>query len=475
MSGSDKYHVAIDLGASGGRVALGRVSGGRLDFEIVHRFTNRAVPLGRHLFWDMLGLWREIRDGLKRAAAQAPVASVGVTTWGVDYALLDRDGLAIDMVHSHRDPRNEGGYVLAERRVSRDAIYRATGIQFMPLNTLPQLMAARHDAPGLFDYVAHFLMLPDLIHHWLCGSLAGEHSNASTTQLYDPVGRCWADGLIDALGLPRGIFPKLVEPGTVLGPVLPEIATDLGLEATLVVAPATHDTASAVAAVPAEGVDWAYVSSGTWCLVGVERPSPVISDAGLTANVTNEQGVGGTTRLLRNATGLFLLQESMHAWGDPPIADVLAAAARVATPTPFDVGDPRFLRAGQDMPERIAAWCRERGLAPPQSRAEITCSILHSLAGGIADCLDRVVAVSGGSVSTVHVVGGGSRIALLNQAIADVTGRNVLAGPVEATTAGNLLVQAEALGVVPHGGTRAVMRDSSEVRRFSPRASTSRP
>lgn len=475
MSVSDKHHVAIDLGASGGRVALGRVADGRLAFEIVHRFPNRAVPLGRHLYWDMLGLWREIRDGLKRAAAQAPVASVGVTTWGVDYALLDRDGLAIDMVHSYRDPRNEGGYAFAKRRVSRDAIYRATGIQFLPLNTLPQLMAARQDAPGLFDRAAHLLMLPDLIHHWLCGSLAGEHSNASTTQLYDPVGRCWADGLMESLGLPRRIFPKLVEPGTVLGPVLPEIAADLGLEATLVVAPATHDTASAVAAVPAEGAGWAYVSSGTWCLVGVERPGPVISDAGLAGNVTNEQGVGGTTRLLRNATGLFLLQESMRAWGDPPITDVLAAAAQVAAPTLFDVGDPRFLRAGRDMPERIAAWCCERGLAPPRSRAEIACSILHSLARGIADCLDRVVSVSGESVSTVHVVGGGSRIALLNQAIADATGRNVLAGPVEATTAGNLLLQAEALGVMARGGTRAVMRASTDIARFTPGAPAPTP
>jgi rhamnulokinase len=440
MSVSEPRHVAIDLGASGGRVALGGGAAGRLDFEIVHRFPNRAIPLGSHLYWDMLGLWREISEGLKRAAARAPVASIGVTTWGVDYALLDRDGLAIGMVHSYRDRRNEGGYALAERLVSREAIYRATGIQFLPLNTLPQLVAARHEAPGLFDRAAHFLMLPDLVNHWLCGSLTGEHSNASTTQLYDPVRRDWADGLLSDLRLPRAIFPKLVEPGTVL------------------------------AAVPAEGRGWAYVSSGTWCLVGVESPAPVITDAGLAGNVTNEQGVGGTTRLLRNATGLFLLQESMRGWGDPPIATLLAEAAEVADPVVFDVADPRFLRAGQDMAERIAAWCRERGVAPPRSRAEFACSILRSVARGIADCLGKVVAVSGEAVTTVHIVGGGSQIALLNQAIADASGREVLAGPVEATTAGNLLLQAEALGIIARGGTRSVMRRSAEIRRFSPRA-----
>ena len=470
MSVSEPRHVAIDLGASGGRVALGGGAAGRLDFEIVHRFPNRAIPLGSHLYWDMLGLWREISEGLKRAAARAPVASIGVTTWGVDYALLDRDGLAIGMVHSYRDRRNEGGYALAERLVSREAIYRATGIQFLPLNTLPQLVAARHEAPGLFDRAAHFLMLPDLVNHWLCGSLTGEHSNASTTQLYDPVRRDWADGLLSDLRLPRAIFPKLVEPGTVLGPVLPEIAADAGIDGAVVVAPATHDTASAVAAVPAEGRGWAYVSSGTWCLVGVESPAPVITDAGLAGNVTNEQGVGGTTRLLRNATGLFLLQESMRGWGDPPIATLLAEAAEVADPVVFDVADPRFLRAGQDMAERIAAWCRERGVAPPRSRAEFACSILRSVARGIADCLGKVVAVSGEAVTTVHIVGGGSQIALLNQAIADASGREVLAGPVEATTAGNLLLQAEALGIIARGGTRSVMRRSAEIRRFSPRA-----
>ena len=258
-------HIAIDLGASGGRVALGGITDGVLDFDILHRFPNRAVPIGRYLYWNILELWREIRAGLHLAAQNGPVASIGVTTWGVDYALLDQDRLPIDMVHSYRDGRTGGVYDAIETIMPRADIYRATGIQFLPINTLPQLVAARRDAPHLFDRAAHFLMLPDLLNFWLCGIIAGEHTNASTTQLYDPVRRAWADGLLDAFEIPRAIFPNLVEPGTILGPLLPEIARDAGLAGAVVVAPASHDTSSAVAAIPAEddGTDWAYVSSGT--------------------------------------------------------------------------------------------------------------------------------------------------------------------------------------------------------------------
>lgn len=463
-------HIAIDLGASGGRVALGGITDGVLNFDILHRFPNRAVPIGRHLYWNILELWREIRVGLRLAAQNGPVASIGVTTWGVDYALLDQDRLPIGMVHSYRDGRTGGVFDVIEAIMPRAEIYRATGIQFLPINTLPQLVAARRDSPHLFERAAHFMMLPDLLNFWLCGIIAGEHTNASTTQLYDPVRRAWADGLLGAFEIPRTMFPNLVEPGTILGPLLPEIARDTGLAGAVVVASATHDTASAIAAIPAEdGVaDWAYVSSGTWCLAGVESPCPIITDAGRAANVTNEQGVAGTTRLLKNTSGLFILQECLRGWGDPPIERVLAAAADVPPGPIIDVADPVFARQGPDMPSRIAAWCRDHGLALPGSEAAITRMILQSLARAIAQSLADVDRVASRRTQRVHIVGGGSRIALFNQAISNETGAEVVAGPIEATTSGNLLLQAEALGAIPRGTVRAVMRRSVSLTVASP-------
>lgn len=461
MSGSAR-HIAVDLGASGGRVALGGIADGILDFEILHRFPNRAVPVGRHLYWNILELWREIRIGLRLAAQRGSVASIGVTTWGVDYALLDRDMVPVGMVHSYRDARTSGIYDAIGAVMPRAEIYRITGIQFLPINTLPQLVAAKRDAPSAFGRAAHLLMLPDLLNFWLGGVIAGEHSNASTTQLYDPVRRGWSDDLLGTFGLNRAIFPDLVEPGTVLGPLLPEIARDTGLDGAMVVAPATHDTASAIAAIPADedGTDWAYVSSGTWCLAGIEAPKPILTDAAFAANATNEQGVAGTTRLLKNTSGLFLLQECLRGWGDPPIETVLAEAADAVSGPVFDVADPVFAAQGADMPERIASWYRERAMPAPEGRGAMTLTILHSLADAIARSLADIGRVAGRRPRRIHVVGGGSRIALFNRAIADATGAEVIAGPAEATTSGNLLLQAEALGVIPHGAARAAMRRS---------------
>lgn len=469
MSTEIIQHVSIDLGASGGRVALGSVRDNVLDFEIIHRFRNRPVRLGKHFYWDILSLWREIRDGLRLVAQKGKIGSIGVTTWGVDYVLLDRELQPLGMVYAYRDSRTEGIYEAIEARFSRDAIYQATGIQFMTINTLCQLMATQRDTPGQLDQAAHLLLLPDLLNFWLTGRIISEHTNASTTQLYDPRRRGWSDELIQALGLPRRIFPELVEAGTVIGPLLPDIAEDIGLPGAVVVASATHDTASAIAAIPAEpGMDWGYISSGTWCLVGIETPEPVISAAGAAANVTNEQGVGGTTRLLKNETGLFILQESMRAWGEPPIEQVLAAAAQVQPNALIDVNDPRFALPGIDMPERIIAWCRAYGMQPPNGMAEIASVILRSLGTRLAQSLALVAKVGGRQLQRVHVVGGGSRIALLNQAIADAAGIEVLAGPVEATTAGNLLIQAEAMQVIAKGTARAVMRRSATPTRILP-------
>lgn len=463
-------HVSIDLGASGGRVALGAVKDGILDFEIVHRFPNRPTRLGKHFYWDILSLWKEIREGLRLCGKKGNVRSIGVTTWGLDYVLLDQELQLLGMVHAYRDSRTHGVYESIATQASRHEIYSKTGIQFMDVNTLCQLVATKRDTPQQLNNAAHFLLLPDLLNFWLTGRIVSEHTNASTTQLYDPRQRCWSDSLINTLGLPRRIFPELVEAGTVIGPLLPDIVEDIGLHDAVVVVPATHDTASAVAALPVEpGTNYSYISSGTWCLVGIETPAPVISEAGLAANVTNEQGAHGTTRLLKNETGLFILQESMRSWGEPPIEQVLAAAEKVKPDMIIDVNDPLFQHPGIDMPERIATWCQAHGMRRPEGVAEISSVILRSLGKCLAKSLSVVAHVGGKSVERVHIVGGGSRISLLNQAISNESGLEVVAGPVEATTAGNILIQAEATGAIPKGTARAVMRRSAKMEVIRPR------
>ena len=470
---ADPAFVAIDLGASGGRVARGFIIEGRLDFEILHRFPNRPVPVGRHLYWNILELWREILAGLKRAASLGPVAGIGVTTWGVDYALLDRDRLPIGLIHCYRDARTDGTLDAIEKIMPRGEIYGHTGVQFLPINTLPQLVAAKRDAPHLFDRAAHFLMLPDLLHYWLCGVMRGEHSNASTTQLYDPNLRAWSPEMLGAFRIPAHIMPELAEPGTILGPILPQIARETGLEATLIIAPATHDTASAVAAVPAQDDrdDWAYVSSGTWSLAGIETAAPVITRAAQAENLTNEQGFGGTTRLLRNSGGLFILQECCHAWDDPDF-EALMAAAEAAPPQPIiDINDkrlttpgiamPGITMPGADMPARVQAYCREQGFDPPQGEAAITRVILQSLAHDTAHIIRCIDHVAAHDTKRIHVVGGGSRIALLNRMLGEATGAEIIAGPAEATTSGNLLAQAAALGVIRRDQVRPIMRRST--------------
>ncbi|HUZ63282.1 MAG TPA: rhamnulokinase family protein [Acetobacteraceae bacterium] len=462
-------HVAIDLGASGGRVAIGRVTDGRLQMELLHRFPNGGVPLGENLYWDVLGLWREVLTGLRLAAAQGPVASIGVTTWGLDYALLDRSGRLADFAYHYRDRRTEGMMEAAFARMPRAAIYGRTGVQFLPMNTLWQLLAHHRQAPGRFDSAATLLMMPDLFHFWLCGVAAVERTNASTTQFFDPRTGGWARDLFATFDLPPHLLPPIVQPGTVLGPLSQAVARETGIVGAVVIAPATHDTASAVAAVPASSASpWAYVSSGTWSLVGVEAPAPVMSDAALAANLTNEAGVRGTTRLLKNMGGLWLLQECRRAWNEPDFASLYAAAETIAPAGLVDPDDAAFVPQGADMPARIQAFCRDTGQAVPQSPPEIARCIFESLALKTAVILDEIAAVIGQQAETVHVVGGGSQIGLLNRLLAGATGRPVVAGPVEATAMGNLLVQAEAMGRIAHGTLRDVVRASAELATSTP-------
>jgi rhamnulokinase len=467
---AERRHVAVDLGASGGRVALGTIRDEKLEVEILHRFPNGGVPLQGGLYWDVVGLWREILHGLKLAGDRGQIVSVGVNSWGVDYALLDEYDVVIDGVHHYRDARTETAMEELFAIVPREKLYEKTGIQFMELNTIFQLFAQSHRKPEHLKLAKSALMFPDLLHFWLSGKKVSEISIASTSQMVDPNKREWDSELLSEVGLPTGLFPSIVEPGTILGPIREDIANATGLHGALVIVPAAHDTGSAVAAVPASTErGWAYISSGTWTLVGVESQHPVINAESTSQNLTNEAGVKGTTRLLKNIMGLWILQECRRGWGNTEYTHLYeeAEALPIGGPT-IDPDDLRFLRPSDDMAALVREYCRETGQAVPESRGQVTRCVLDSLAKRSAEVLDGLERVTGEKIHTVHIVGGGSQIDFLNQLIADASSRVVIAGPVEATLKGNLLIQAEAAGSIPAGSIRKTVRDSVELSTFRP-------
>lgn len=466
--------AAVDLGATSGRVMLGFVGGGELRIREVHRFANTPVRLVDGLHWNILELYRNVVAGLTAAVREEPgLLSAGVDSWAVDYGLLAGDRLVGNPYH-YRDSRTEPAVVATHARVSRAELYQVNGLQFQPFNTLYQLEADR--TVGALAGAESFLLIPDLIGFWLTGRQVAERTNASTTGLLSVATGDWDRTLIGRLGLEPGLFAKLVDPGTPVGPLLPEVAGDIGARAEVsVVAVGSHDTASAVVGVPMVTQGAAYISSGTWSLVGVERDRPVLTEASRAANFTNEGGVDGRVRYLRNVMGLWLLSESVRSWRraglDVHQATLLAAAADITNPVPvFDASDARFLAPG-DLPARIADYCLEHGERPPSSPAECVRSILESLATAYADALREVAALSGSPVSSVHIVGGGSQNALLCQLTADRTGLPVLAGPVEATAIGNVLVQARAADLVTGDLTRLrlLVADSFAPVRYEPR------
>jgi rhamnulokinase len=437
--------AAIDLGAESGRVVLGSFDGERVTLDVAHRFENRPVQLPDGLRWNLLALFTEALAGLR--GLDADLRGIAVDTWGVDYALLDGSGRVLGLPFHYRDPRTDGMIARADERVPRAERYAVTGIQTMPINSVFQLLA--DDRAASAERIA---LVPDLLAYWLSGELANEVTNASTTGLLDARSGTWARDLIGRLGLPPAPFGgEPVEAGTTLGPVLAhhEISGDVH-------AVASHDTASAFAAAPLRGPRAAILSSGTWSLLGLELGAPVLSDAAREANLTNERGVDGTTRLLRNVMGLWIVQECRRCWGDELSYDELhelAGAARPDVPL-FDPDDDRFLAPG-DMPARIAAACEALGQPRPDGPGEIVRSALVSLACKYRLVLDQLERASGVDVEAVHVIGGGSRNELLCRLTADLAGRPVLAGPVEATALGNVLVQARAVGEL---GSRAEMR-----------------
>jgi len=494
--------AAVDLGATSGRVVLGHVDRDGVRLQHVARFANEPVtmPEGRPtsqgaggagrvgLHWDVLGLWRSVAAGLTQALRDEPgVASIGVDSWAVDYGLL-RDGRLLGAPSHYRDERSAAGVEAVHAVVPPGELFARTGLQHLPFNTVFQL-AADH-ASGVLAPADRALLVPDLFSWWLTGTAVTERTNASTTGLLSPATGEWDVELMRRLGLTPDLFAPLVDPGAALGPLLPSVAAQIGAPASLgVTAVGSHDTASAVVAVPLEGDDAAYVSSGTWSLVGLELPSPLLGDDVRAAGFTNEGGVDGRVRFLKNVSGLWLLSESMRAWSrsgtsgasgtsatsaaerSSDLAALIAEAAAVTRPVAvFDATDERFTPPG-DMPARIEAWCVEHGVEPPRSRAETVRSILESLAAAYAATLRDAERLSGRTIRTVHVVGGGSQNELLCQLTADRTGCTVLAGPVEATALGNVLVQARAAGLV-HGGLeslRALVRRSSSPVRYEPR------
>ncbi|MGD0574073.1 MAG: rhamnulokinase family protein [Anaerolineales bacterium] len=473
---SSPSFLALDLGAESGRAVIGHLQDDRLQLKEVHRFANGPVRIGDSLHWDVLRLWTEILNGITLAAQEAGkgLMGLGLDTWGVDFGLLARDDTLLGNPYHYRDRRTEGMLEIAFRRVPRTEIYERTGIQFMQLNSLYQLLAmAQAKAPAL-SCAQTFLTMPDLFNFWFTGRKAGEYTIATTTQCFDPRAGDWARDLVDRLDIPSHIFPPIVAPGTVLGELRASVAEDARCSRVPVIAIAAHDTQSAVAAVPCDSPDCIYLSSGTWSLMGVEVHQPVITADSLDYDFTNEGGVGGTICLLKNIPGLWLVQECRRSWaqtGQEYSYDDLSRMAGEAPAlgslvVPFD---SRFQGAG-DMPGRIQAFCRETVQPIPESPGEITRCALESLALEYRWVAERLDALLGQRRSTVLVVGGGSRNRLLNQFTADATERRVVTGPVEATALGSVLVQAVALGHLSSlSEGRALVKRSFEETAFQPR------
>ena len=442
--------AAVDIGAESGRVLVGTFDGRRLAIEDVHRFPNVPVTVAGTLHWDALRLFGDITTGLRKAGAAGDVASVGVDTWGVDFALLDERGrLLANPVH-YRDARTDGMVERAFSLVPRDEIYATTGVQFMAINTVYQLLAMASADDPLLRHADRLLMMADLFAHFLSGASVAEYTLASTSQALDASARDWARPMLERLGIPTGLLPEIVAPGTIVGGLAGALADAPGLTGARVVLPGSHDTASAVVGTPIASGSAAFLSSGTWSLIGLEVPEPVISDVTLAANLTNEGGVDGTIRLLRNVVGLWLVQESRRAlWPDrePPSYEKLAGLAETAPAfTAFiDPDDERFLRPG-DLPARVREFCAETGQPVPADTATLIRVLLESLALRYAAAIDQLAAASGHPVDGLHIVGGGSNHRLLCRLTAGATGLPVRAGPVEATAIGNLAVQAIAAG-----------------------------
>jgi rhamnulokinase len=477
---AEQVFLAVDLGASSGRHVAGRFDGNRLSLEEVHRFGNGPVSAAGHLYWDVLGLWQHVVEGLRAVASKfgSGIQSVGVCTWGVDFGLLGRGDELLGNPYCYRDSRTEGMLERAFEIVPREEIFAQTGVQFLQINTLYQLLAMRLNSSPLLDVADSMLMVPDLFHWLLSGLKVNEMTEASTSQFFDPRRGNWATDLFERLQLPTRILGTIVAPGTKLGPLLPAVQTASGLSGVDVVVPGSHDTASAVMGVPAESrsgatPDWCYISSGTWSLMGVETPSPVVTPQCQARNFTNEGGVGGMTRLLKNICGLWMVQECRRCWNQAGAAhswDDLNHLSAAAPPLAalVDVDDSSFL-APPDMSQAIRDYCSRTGQTPPSSVGAVVRCTLESLAMRYRQVLGWIEELVGRRIETIHIVGGGAQNRPLCQMTADACRRRVVAGPIEATAIGNIMMQAVAAGAVASiAEARDVIRNSFPVVEYLP-------
>lgn len=475
MSMRGHHFLAFDLGAESGRAMHGTLADGKLAIAQVHRFPNIPAMLPGGLHWDVLRLWSEILSAITQVVRNegSDLRGIGIDTWGVDYALLDRNGGLIGNPYHYRDARTNGMLAEAFRRMPREQIFELTGVQFLQLNTLIQLLSAVVRRTPELEVAEHLLMIPDLFNYWLTGEIACEFSIATTTQCYDPRQRDWSAPLLERMEIPRRIFSRIVPPGSALGPLRLPIVAETGARAVQVIAPVCHDTGSAVAAVPAAQSGFAWISSGTWSIMGAELNEPVINATSLTFNFTNEGGVNNTFRFSKNIAGMWFVQECRRAWaleGDTLSYDEITRMATLARPfrSIIDPDAPDFFSTG-NMPLLLRAYCERTGQPVPESKGELVRCALESIACKYRWVLEHMEKILGYRLEMIHIVGGGSRNQLLNQFTADVTGRTVITGPAEATAIGNLLVQAMAAGEVGSlSELRTIVRESFPVRVVEP-------
>ena len=465
--------AAVDLGASSGRVILGKISNEKIEYEEVHRFGNGPFERGDGLYWDIDLLKRNVMEGLSKLA-DSNVVSIGVDSWAVDYGLLTDQGELTRGPHHYRDERNSRGVEAVEKIIDRESLYEQSGLQFLPFNTLYQLSVDHAEQNELLDQSDKALLIPDLFNYWLCGSKRAERTNASTTGLLNPVSKTWNTELISKLGIEQSLLGEIVSEGTYLGPITSEVHETTGLNAeTKVVTVGSHDTASAFVAVPSTKPNSLFLSSGTWSLLGVELERPVLTEAARKANFTNEGGVDGRIRFLKNVTGLWLLQECVREWRNNGknhnIEQLIDAAKQIPKGSVIDVNDPRFISPG-DMSIRIMEACRESGQAIPSSEAEVVRVVIDSLVSKYIEVIHELENITQIKLERIHVVGGGCQNELLNQLLADESGLEVFAGPVEATALGNLLVQARAAGVIQGSleNLRELVAKNFSIKSYSP-------
>jgi len=471
--------IAIDIGAETGRVIIGDVS----KMEVIYRFPNNFVRVKDSIFWDILGIFNEIKRGLKEAFKKYPnqIISIGIDTWGVDYVLLDNDGDLLGNPYHYRDKRTDNIMEEVFRIIPKKEIFTETGIQFMQLNTIYQLYSFAKKKPQIFKNTKYFLTIPDLLNYWLTGIIKNEYSIATTTQLYNPIKKDWSTKILNKLGFKKEIFGEIIMPGIKIGKLLPAVVREIGADSeVMVVAPACHDTGSAVAAVPVEdNINYAYISSGTWSLLGIETPKPIINDMSFKYNFTNEGSADGGFRFLKNITGFWIIQECKKFWDENVKSysyDELTEMALKYGPAAnfrIDPDDLRFLKPAlidDSMIDRIKNYCHETGQKIPKTPAEIVRGVIESLAEKYTETIKMIEEITGKSIKEIYIIGGGCRNSLLCQLVANATDLPVYAGPVEATAIGNLMVQAKSMGQIKSiNEGRNIIRKSFDIKKYLPK------